>query len=255
MQGYLFKLPLGFVELFPELAEAPRFGAGGPVGTGPYVESPAAAFASPRERPAFVPRREDVRSRAAQPWSRDPSEVDRALSTHARVERLVAEAAAKDGWKARSYGQGDPVFDLLLERQDGSAPAVVVEVKSTTATNEEKQLRLALGQVLRYRHLLDAGAGDVVALIAIERQMEWLQARAEDLGGNLSAAIRQTITDARLLEMARSDYDDLRSDEPGFTFPPHEDGESRALQAILSGFIKSEVDDLELRRPESGEFE
>jgi len=35
-------------------------------------------------------------------------------------------------------------------------------------------------------------------------QMEWLQDRAEELGGNLSAALRQAITDARLLAMARA---------------------------------------------------
>jgi hypothetical protein len=44
----------------------------------------------------------------------------------------------------------------------------VVEVKSTTATNEEKQLRLALGQVLRYRQLLQTAGSEAVAFIAVE---------------------------------------------------------------------------------------
>jgi len=38
--------------------------------------------------------------------------------------------------------------------------------------------------------------------------MEWLEALANELGGNLSAALRQAITDARLLEIARADYRD-----------------------------------------------
>ena len=42
--------------------------------------------------------------------------------------------------------------------------------------------------------------------ITIE-QMEWLQQRADELGGNLSAALRQAITDARTLEMARRDFE------------------------------------------------
>jgi XisH protein len=70
------------------------------------------------------------------------------------------------------------VFDLLLEREDGREPAVVVEVKSTTATNEEKQLRLALGQVLRYRQLLKARSAEVVGFIAIEespRDPSWVE--------------------------------------------------------------------------------
>ncbi len=168
MQGYLFKLPAAFVELFPELRDVPRFGPEVEAEeSGGVTQSPAGT--TPAARPEYIPRNEDVRSREARPWARDPSEVDRALSTHARIERLVAEAAAAEGWRARAYGPGDPVFDLLLERGAGSPQAVVVEVKSLTATNEEKQLRLALGQVLRYRQLLEAGGLDVAAFIAIER--------------------------------------------------------------------------------------
>jgi hypothetical protein len=157
MQGYLFKLPAAFVGLFFELQEVPRPGGGALPDLPPGAESAVPALAPGVERPDFVPKKEDVRSREARPWSRDPSEVDRALSAHARVERLVAEAATREGWTAHGYRPGDPVFDPLLERSSGDLPAVVVEVKSTTATNEEKQLRLALGQVLRYRQLLEPG--------------------------------------------------------------------------------------------------
>jgi hypothetical protein len=80
-------------------------------------------------------------------------------------------------------------------------------------------------------------------------QMEWLQARADELGGNLSAALRQTITDARLLEMARQDYKSLRQEHPGFGMPPDEDGATRVAEAALV-MKMSETDDLELRRRE-----
>src|SRR2546425_774325 len=40
-------------------------------------------------------------------------------------------------------------------------------------------------------------------------QMEWLLALADEVGGNLSAALRQAITDAQVLEMARMEYERL----------------------------------------------
>jgi hypothetical protein len=103
MQGYLFKLPAAFLDLFPELSEVPRFT--GESGEVLVSDNAPLARLAPREgRPKFVPRNEAVRSREARPWARDPSEVDRALSTHAPVERLVAEAATAEGWKAHAFG-------------------------------------------------------------------------------------------------------------------------------------------------------
>ncbi len=140
------------------------------VGTKPPAARRRRATAGAKAaRPAFQAKNEQVRSRRAEPWSRDPSEVDRGLAAHARIERLVAEAAADEGWQAKGYGEDDPEFDVLLEPPTPGAPAVVVEVKSTTARNEEKQLRLALGQVLRYQQLLHATGDRVVAFVAIEQ--------------------------------------------------------------------------------------
>jgi hypothetical protein len=85
--------------------------------------------------------------------------------------------------------------------------------------------------------------------ITIE-QFEWLQARADELGGNLSAALRQTISDARFLELARQDYRSLREEHPEFEIPRHDDdGSSRVLDLVL--LVKmSEPDDLKLRAQE-----
>jgi hypothetical protein len=175
LQGYLFKLPAAFVQLFTELDTVPR-----------QPERRTARLPRPRSqlpevhsvnRPGFVPRNEGVRSRQAKPWLRDPSEIDRALSSHARIERLVAEAASVDGWVAHGIGPGDPPFDLLLIGPGGQ-PDVVVEVKSTTLVNEEKQLRLAIGQVLRYRQVLQSTQRRVGAMIAVEKKPEdesWLE--------------------------------------------------------------------------------
>lgn len=81
-------------------------------------------------------------------------------------------------------------------------------------------------------------------------QMEWLEARAAELGGNLSATLRQVISDARLLEAAREDYRQLRREHPDFQIPRHDDdGSSRVVEAVL-GFKMSDPDDLELRTQE-----
>lgn len=53
----------------------------------------------------------------------------------------------------------------------------VTEVKSLTEQNEEQQLRLGLGQVLRYRDVLRSQFDDVTAVLAVERAPEtvmWL---------------------------------------------------------------------------------
>jgi len=83
-------------------------------------------------------------------------------------------------------------------------------------------------------------------------QMEWLLARAEKLGGNLSAALRQTITDAQLLEMARDDYKQLRAEHPEFSIPLHdgEEATSRAVAVVLS-WPMSDSDDMALRDQEA----
>lgn len=84
-------------------------------------------------------------------------------------------------------------------------------------------------------------------------QMEWLQARAEDLDGNLSAALRQSITDAMLLEMAREDYKLLREEQPEFSIPrnPPPIASTRLVETVLV-FPMVDVEDAELRREESG---
>jgi hypothetical protein len=70
-------------------------------------------------------------------------------------------------------------------------------------------------------------------------QMEWLETRADELGGNLSAALRQTISDARFLELARADYH-------------KDDGTTRVVELVLAMTI-SDPTDLELREEEAKE--
>lgn len=78
-------------------------------------------------------------------------------------------------------------------------------------------------------------------------QMAWLEERAEKLDGNLSAALRQAITDARILEMARKDYRDLVR-HYGLELPRREDGTSPMLAIAM--IEQSETADLALRERE-----
>lgn len=57
------------------------------------------------------------------------------------------------------------MFDLAWE-DDGTV--CVAEVTSLSGTNDEKQLRLTLGQVLRYAHLLRAKGRPVRCFIGTE---------------------------------------------------------------------------------------
>ncbi len=83
-------------------------------------------------------------------------------------------------------------------------------------------------------------------------QMEWLEEKAQKLDGNLSAALRQAITDARFLEMARKDYRRLRAEHPEFEIPANDDvPDTRLVAVVLSGMKFSETDDLELRKEEA----
>jgi hypothetical protein len=78
-------------------------------------------------------------------------------------------------------------------------------------------------------------------------QMAWLEAKAAGLDGNLSAALRQAITDARILEMAREDYRYLVKHH-GLDLPRYEDGTSPYLAVAM--IEHSETADLELREHE-----
>jgi hypothetical protein len=83
-------------------------------------------------------------------------------------------------------------------------------------------------------------------------QMEWLGEKAAELGGNLSAALRQAITDARLLEMARLDYKNLLIGHPEFRIPrDDEDGASRTVEIVMSGLRLTDTEDSRLRDEEA----
>jgi hypothetical protein len=101
------------------------------------------------------------------PFETDPDVVERGTRSHARLQNQLAVEVVSAGQVPLSPSPDDPLFDLAW--RDG-ADLHVAEVKSTTPTNEEHQLRLGLGQLLRYRYALSADGTNVHATLYVERQ-------------------------------------------------------------------------------------
>jgi hypothetical protein len=103
-----------------------------------------------------------------EPFSFDPATVERGLKGHADTQNALARVLRSAGIEPRSCQPPEPNFDLAWQRDE---TVFVAEVKSTTASNEEEQLRLGLGQVLRYRQRLAAlGHERVIAVLVPEHQ-------------------------------------------------------------------------------------
>ena len=158
-QPYLNKLPAEFLELFPVLATAAE------------LARPEAEDQRPRTTPSLGTAYREARvsplSSERQPFTVDPALVERGLRGHSDMQNALAEVLRQAGIEPRSRLPREPNFDIAWETE---GTVFVAEVKSITNDNEEEQLRLGLGQVLRYRHRLQAlGHDHVVAVLAPER--------------------------------------------------------------------------------------
>lgn len=160
-QGYLAKFPQEIVDLFPALEEVEKK-------TKELRESlPSAEPVRGDPGIAYRPADEQIAVSTRDPFTVDPALVERALYGHASTQNALAASVRGAGFEPRSPRAGEPNFDLCW-RQEGVVN--VAEVKSLSEANEEKQLRLGLGQVLRYRHLLSKAGAEVRAVLAVERQ-------------------------------------------------------------------------------------
>lgn len=107
----------------------------------------------------------EIQASAAEHTGRDPDLGGRGLRAHNRTQNLLAQAVRDAGYEPRRPKPDEPQYDLAWEANDVTW---VAEIKSITPQNEERQLRTALGQVLRYRQLLGAGGRTLRAMIATE---------------------------------------------------------------------------------------
>jgi hypothetical protein len=100
------------------------------------------------------------------PFPIDPELVERGVRGHATTQNSLAQYIRSIGFEPRSPKSGEPNFDIAWK---SGSRVYVGEVKSITASNEEKQLRLGLGQVLRYAYQL-GGSEEVVPVLVAERR-------------------------------------------------------------------------------------
>ena len=157
--------PAGLVSRVPTLAAVGREATTThPTGAPPRSRAPGRANGTPGTD--YREADEDATTAGRDPFEVDPTLVDRALRGHATTQNALANLLRSRGLAPRSPLPGEPQFDIAW--LDGQS-LFVAEVKSLTKRNEEQQLRLGLGQVLRYSNLLADGHNKVVAILGIER--------------------------------------------------------------------------------------
>lgn len=101
------------------------------------------------------------------PFSIDPAIRERGLRGHATTQNALASYVTAQGLDPRSPRTGEPNFDLAWE---DSETIFVTEVKSMTFSNEEKQMRLGVGQILRYRQIMERLGRPVIGVLAVENE-------------------------------------------------------------------------------------
>ena len=106
------------------------------------------------------------REREAPP-SKDPDSIGSGLAAHNRTQNTIAGILRRFGIEPLSPAHDEPEFDIAWKTNE---MFYVCEVKSITTANEERQLRMAIGQVIRYRQKLAArGHEPISTIIATER--------------------------------------------------------------------------------------
>lgn len=157
-QFYMTKWPIALLDAIPGLK--------GQVGS-MRAKAPEESPASSELGLPFAEVDEETEVAPPDPFTVDPAVVERGIAGHARTLNALARAVTALGHAPLRNGPNDPAFDLAWV---GPTCLFVSEVKSISDTNEERQLRLGLGQVLRYRHLMARSGKQVVAVLAAERR-------------------------------------------------------------------------------------
>jgi len=131
-----------------------------------WIAAPTASRPSDQLGAPYQREDEDISIAAPQPNERDPSLMERGTRGHRKTQNSLAEYLI--GHRIAPMSPiGEPSFDVAWTHE---GKLFVAEVKSVTDQNEESQLRLGLGQVLRYRHQMCAGETPVIAVLVPERR-------------------------------------------------------------------------------------
>jgi hypothetical protein len=166
VEVYLAKVPRQFLMLFPILADV----------VDQFDHQPFSSTIKPAPTPGTRPPTHDIgqdyvhadeepSTGQRTPFNVDPDVVDRGTAAHAKTQNALATWLRSQGLRPRSPASSDPQYDTACRV---GAKILIAEVKSLTDLNEERQLRLGLGQLLRYAQLMPEGATVVPALV-VER--------------------------------------------------------------------------------------
>lgn len=177
-QAYLTKFPRALLPVFEQLhaldgVAVPPVQGGLPIGA--PVEDAVLLAATQQVGTHYRPADERMSVGKREPFAVDPSIVERGLQSHAATQNALAGYIESLGMEPRSPKSDEPNFDLAWKHSDTWC---VAEVKSITEANEEKQLRLGLGQVLRYMHVMQRNHRRVRGFLVVEREPideSWLQ--------------------------------------------------------------------------------
>ena len=153
VQGYLVKFPAAIVAQFEQL-QMPS------LQPGEVKETIQVEILGTSYRLAD----EEVAISKHKPFEIDPDVVDRGSQAHRRIQNKVATMLNSNGIVAQSPNNTTINFDIGWA-VGGSY--YIAEVKSVTKKNEEKQLRLGLGQILRYASLVSPESKKTIKPILI----------------------------------------------------------------------------------------
>lgn len=162
-QFYIRKMPKRVVDLLFDAAAVARFAT-------PSASAPiAASIQAPTSELGtdYRTATEEHQVTERDPFNVDPSVVDRGVRGHATTQNALASYLRTKGLVPKSPRPEEPQFDVGWSV---GSQMFVAEVKSLTDANEEGQLRLGLGQVLRYRGLLAATGESVTPVLMVERE-------------------------------------------------------------------------------------
>lgn len=129
--------------------------------------SESADHSSSQGQPYMQPPRGSTSGSKSRVFNVDPDAIDRGTNAHKDVQDQLADAISERGWQPLSPSDSDPLFDIGWIAGE---VAWIAEVKSITDANEERQLRLGLGQVLSYAYLVNWDVRIKRPVLAVERE-------------------------------------------------------------------------------------
>ena len=155
VQGYLVKFPKSIADEFEQLRDlVSKDIDNSPV----FVEQLGTSYRQADESVAITRHK---------PFEHDPDVIDRGSKAHRRIQNSLANFLLENGITPESPSNSKINFDIGWQVNE---TYFIAEIKSITAKNEEKQLRLGLGQVLRYMSLVDKqNISKVVPVVIAEK--------------------------------------------------------------------------------------